>query len=269
MIDLHTHHERCGHADGTLLDVATWAVQRGIDVLGFSDHAPLFAHPDDHPQPGTQMARSEWSAYLAEAVNVRSSLARELDVRVGVEADYLPGTEDAYRTALARPELDYVIGSVHEVGDWHIYRPRTFEDVDADAFHRGYWERVQGAARSGLFDVLAHLDAIRAKVPPPKRDLTGLIEETLDVVAESGVAVEVNGSGLRRDGEVYPRRAILEGLVTRGVPITIGSDAHAPDQLGMGWKEARRTLLEFGATEVATFRKREREMVPLGVVGVS
>ncbi|MBA2667022.1 MAG: histidinol-phosphatase [Trueperaceae bacterium] len=266
MIDLHTHHERCGHADGTLADVVRWALAHGIAVLGLSDHAPRFADPLDHPLPGTQMARSQWDAYLAEGVALRDAHRGRIDLRIGTEADYLPGTEDVYREALARPELDYVLGSVHEVGSWHVYKAETFDGVDADEFHAGYWRLQQASATSGLFDVIAHLDAIRAKVPPPEDDHGPAIEATLDAIADAGVAVEVNGSGLRRDGEVFPRRALLEGLVRRDVPITFGSDSHSRRQLGAGWSEAVRTLADLGVSRLATFRGRERAWVEIGSV---
>ncbi|MFO8150630.1 MAG: histidinol-phosphatase, partial [Trueperaceae bacterium] len=203
MIDLHTHHERCGHAEGTLADVAGWAVARGVAVLGVSDHAPRFADPADHPRPHTQMARSAWDGYLAEAAALRDELAGRLDLRVGVEADYLPGTEAVYRAALDRPELDYVLGSVHEVahdgGLWNLFDPASYAAADLDEVHARYWRSVAAGAQSGLFDVLAHLDLVRMLPPPvdPPRDA---IEDALDAIADAGVAVEINGSGMRRDG---------------------------------------------------------------------
>ena len=257
MIDLHTHHERCGHAEGSLRDVAAWAMARGIRVLGVSDHAPRFADPADHPRPAIQMARSAWDGYLAEAASLRDELAGRLDLRVGVEADWLPGTVDAYRQALARPELDYVLGSVHEVNGWHIYQPATFAEADPDAFHRGYWRALAGAAGSGLFDVIAHLDAIRIMVPPPTVDLARERETALDAIADAGVTVEINGSGVRRDGRVFPDAALLAGLVRRGVPLSFGSDAHRADQLALGWEHACGALARLGVRRLRTFKRRE------------
>jgi histidinol-phosphatase (PHP family) len=257
VIDLHTHHDRCGHAEGSLADVTRWAAARGFDVLGVSDHAPLFAHPEDHPKPGTQMARSDWDGYLHEASALREGLAGRLDLRVGIEADYLPGTETLYRAALDRPELDYVIGSVHETRGWNLFVAASFSGVEPDLVHGAYWRSVRAAAESGLFDVLAHLDLVRTQVPAPTGDLAPLIAETLDAIADSGVAVEINGSGLRRDGEVYPTASLLAGLVRRGVPISFGSDAHREAQLGLGWDEARQALAGLGVTRLVTFRRRE------------
>lgn len=247
--------------------MARAAAEAGVRVFGWSDHAPLFADERDHPQPGTQMARSQWPGYLDEACAVRSALRSELpalDLRIGVEADYLPGTEDVYREALAAGALDYVLGSVHEVEGWHIYKPGTWGTLeDPDAFHRGYWRAVRAAAGSGLFDVLSHLDAIKAMAPAARSAMGAEIEQALDAVADSGVAVEINGSGLRKAGELFPGPALLEGLVRRGVPVTIGSDAHRPAHVGTGYREAVAQLRALGRTRVVTFRQRQPVWVPL------
>lgn len=267
VVDLHTHHARCGHARGTLEEVARQARARGVDVLGWSDHAPLFAHAEDHPQPGVQMARSEWSAYLAEADAVRDELAREglgLDLRIGIEADYLPSTQEAYRQALADPRLDYVLGSVHETRGWHVYKPRTWADLsDPDVFHRAYWGALREAAASGLFDVLSHLDAIRALAPAPHADLGADITATLDAIAAHDVAVEINASGLRKSDAFFPAPHLIEELVARGVPLTFGSDAHRFEELGAGFHDAAQLLRSLGRTELVTFRQRRRAWVPL------
>ncbi len=256
MIDLHTHHDRCGHALGTLTDVAEWALAAGVEVLGVSDHAPRFADPLDHPLPFTQMARSQWDGYLREAAAVREAYRGRLDVRVGAEVDWIPGTEAAVRAGLDRPELDYVIGSVHEVGTWNLFHPDTWDGATPDAFHSRYWTEVAAAASSGLFDVLGHLDLVRARVPAPSTQPRDAIEAALDAIAEAGVAVEINGSGLRRDGRPFPDAGLLAGLVRRGVPITYGSDAHAREHLGMAWDEAVASLAALGVSEIVTFRAR-------------
>jgi histidinol-phosphatase (PHP family) len=259
IVDLHTHHRRCGHAQGDLRDVVGWALARGIGVLGLSDHAPRFADRADHPRPLTQMARSDWDAYLAEGVALQHEYRARIDIRVGVEADFLPGTEAHYRPPLSRPELDFVLGSVHEVmhpaGVWNMFDPSSYAGFDLDAVHRGYWEAVAAAAAANLFDVLAHLDLVR-RLPAPINPPTLEAAAALDAIAAHGVAVEINGSGLRRDGRPYPDRDILAGLVARGVPISFGSDAHAPHHLGMGWQEGIALLHRLGVKRLATFRQR-------------
>lgn len=267
MIDLHSHHHRCGHADNTMEEMARAAHAAGVTIFAWSDHTPLFAHELDHPDPGTQMAKSMWDAYLAEAVELRERLMRELpgfDLRIGAEADYLPGTAEAYRTGLDRPELDYVLGSVHWVGPVHIYRRSTHALIeDPDQVHRQYWQLTREAAQSGLFDILAHMDAIKARVPEALVDMSGEIEETLDCIADSGIAVEINTAGLRKTDELFPSPDILAGLVQRDVPITFGSDSHNVAEVAFGYGNAVRVLTSLGRTKWVSFRGRRAEWVDI------
>lgn len=245
--------------------MARSALAKGVRIFGFSDHAPLFAHEDDHPQADTQMARSQWPEYLAEAAEVRNLLRGELDIRIGTEADWLPGTEDAYRSALEAAPLDHVLGSVHEVGPVHIYRRETHSLVtDANELHREYWRLTRGAVESGLFDILAHMDAVKARLPAPGDDMTAEIEETLDCIADLGIAVEINTAGLRKTDELFPSPAILAGLVRRDVPLTFGSDSHRVSEVAFGWNESLAELDRLGVRRLAEFRERELHWFALG-----
>jgi len=244
--------------------MAQAAINKGFKVFGFSEHAPLFAHEDDYPQPDTQMARSHWPEYLAEASELRERLRGQLDVRIGTEADWLPGTTDTYRAALAEAPLDYVLGSVHEVGPIHIYRRSTHALIqDVDELHRDYWRQTRTAVESGLFDILAHMDAVKARLPQPAADMTGEIEQTLDCIADNGIAVEINTAGLRKTDELFPSPEILSGLVKRDVPLTFGSDSHRVSEVGFGWDEALAEFERLGVRHIVTFREREREWVEL------
>ncbi len=244
--------------------MARAAITAGISTFGFSEHAPLFAHAEDHPLPGTQMARSHWPEYLQEAAEVRHSLQRELDIRIGTEADWLPGTADVYREALAAAPLDYVLGSVHDVGPVHIYKRDTHHLVeDANQLHHDYWRLTREAVQSGLFDILAHMDAVKARLPKPDEDMGAEIEETLDCIADLGVAVEMNTAGLRKTDELFPSPAILAGLVRRDVPLTFGSDSHRVSEVGFGWGAARAELDRLGVRKIVAFRERRPEWVRL------
>ncbi len=243
--------------------MARAAADAGVTVFGLSDHAPLFAHELDHPLPTTQMARSAWPAYLDEARELRTRLASELPqlaIRIGTEADWLPGTQDVYRAELERANLDFVLGSVHEVGDVHIYRRDTHHLVkDADQLHRDYWCLTREAVQSGLFDILAHMDAVRARLPKPEADMSGEISRTLDAIADSGIAVEINSAGLRKTRHLFPASGILEGLVQRGVPLTFGSDSHRTSEVAFGYQVALTELRRLGVKRLVAFRGREPE----------
>ena len=267
MIDLHTHHARCGHARGALAEYVAAGRAKGLSVLGLSDHAPLWAHPDDDPAPGMHMARSAFGSYLAEARALQAAHAGGLEVLVGVEADYVEGAVATYRAELARHKLDYVLGSVHYVDGRHVYDRTRFEPgFDVAPFARRYLALVRSAAASGLFDVLAHIDAWKGRAPTPWPDVADELDRTVEAIAAADVAVEVNTSGLRKCAEPFPSDALLRRLVDAGVPITYGSDAHDPTEVRFGWDDVADRLRTLGVTRLATFRGRERGFVPLEAV---
>ena len=264
-LDLHNHHRRCGHARGELADYVAHAAAIGLPTLGVADHAPRFADPHDHPLPRIQMARSEYPRYLAEARELRERYAGRLELLVGIEADFLPGHERRYREELEASGLDYVIGSVHDFGPFHVYHPDSWNGADRREIYRSYFEHVRGAARSGLFDVLGHFDAVKVFGPDVFEVAADEIEATLDAIAESGIAVEINTAGVRKCGEVFPRPELIARLHARGVAFTFGSDAHAPAELAFGAGAVARLLDDIGIDTLVSFRGRERRVVARSV----
>jgi len=267
MIDLHTHHRRCGHARGDLVDYVRAAVDLGLDTLGLSDHAPLLVGTADEPRPGMHMPRSAFPGYLEEAAGLQRGEDR-VEVLVGVEADYVAGTEGAYATLLADPRLDFVLGSVHYFDGYHVYDPARWRHADdVDAVHRRYHEHVRAAAATGLFDVMAHVDAVKGLGHRASHAMDRAWEETVRVLADTGVAVEINASGYRKCGEAFPSWEVVERLHAAGVPLTYGSDAHRPGEVHDAWATVRAGLLAIGVTELAVVRGRRRSMVPLRATG--
>lgn len=261
--DHHTHHERCGHAEGCLEDVVRAAILRNLPAIGLSDHAPLLMLPGDHPLPFTAMPRSAFPDYVREMSAIRSE-TRQIPVLAGVEADYAPGFVDAYRELLAGQPLDYVIGSVHWVDGWSIFQPRLPEGWTREHAWSRYLALTREAAGCGLFDVLGHLDCLKTKghLPPDWR--TPELLDTLDAIADSGVAIELNTSGWRKPvNDCFPTFDILKLAAERGIPVCLGSDAHRPEDVGAGFGRAARLLREAGYTETVTFKERERRVVPL------
>ena len=123
---------------------------------------------------------------------------------------------------------------------------------------------MREAALSGRFEVLGHPDLIKIFRHFPDRDITSMLEETADAVAESGVVVDVNSAGLRKPiGEIYPSRRLLEMFYRRGVPITLSSDAHAPDQIALGYDKSLKLVYDVGYREIVTFKDRERGTLAL------
>lgn len=263
LFDYHTHHYRCGHATGTLRDVVESALAYGLTEIGLSDHSPIYHFDTPQPFPKTAMHPDELPRYVREMEEVRDAFKGRIEVRLGVESDYVLGWDDFYRDLWKQYPLDYVIGSVHWLGRWNVFWRELPEGKDRDQIYVEYFHTVQAAARSGAYDILGHLD-----VPKTSRHMTGeltpLVRETLHVIAESDVAIELNTSGWRKPvNDCYPSREILQYAAGLGVPVTLGSDAHSPDLVGAGFLRAIQLLIECGFTELAVFESRRRRMVPI------
>ena len=171
---------------------------------------------------------------------------------------------DADSTALP---YDYVIGSVHRVDGDEVDRATdqsVYERYETYELYAAYYRNVREAALSRRFEVIGHPDLIKIFRRYPDRDITPLLEETADAVAESGVVVDVNAAGLRKPvGEIYPSRKFLEMFHRRGVPIILSSDAHAPGEVAAGYDRSLKLVHDVGYREVATFVNRERGSLPL------
>ena len=263
LVDYHVHTALCGHAVGELEDYVTVAIQKGLAELGFNDHAPVFNSLD----PELTMAPDQLSEYV-EQVRMLQEKHRRPRIKLGMEADFVPGCEERLRQLLGQYEFDYIYGSVHIIGDWRFddsrFYPQGYAERDRDEAYGEYFSLICQAARSGLFDVLGHLDLIKKFDYRPRGEIGHLLEETVQAIAAADVCVEVNTSGLRRPcAEIYPGERILQLCHQQGVPVTLGSDAHSPGEVGLDFDRAVELLRSVGYTRVSTFSGRVREMVDL------
>jgi histidinol-phosphatase (PHP family) len=241
------------------------ARQAGIEELGVSEHVYRFRQALDvwrHPF---------WVEQATDDLDGYCGFIRSTPLRLGVEADFIPGAEDRIRNLLDARDFDYVVGSVHFVGDVAV----DHSDYDAwgttgdpDRIWRRYFDTVADAARSGLFDILAHPDLVKVwgpERPWPDRDPRFYYEPAVEAIAESGIAVEVSTAGLRKPvGELYPSRALAEMCVDAGASFALSSDAHIPEQVGYEYERALALLEDLGVSEVCVFDRRERRMEPVG-----
>lgn len=262
MIDYHIHTARCGHATGAMADYVAQAKLIGLKEIGFADHLPLLKGWDET----LTMPESELSGYIAE-IKEQQSANPEISIKTGIEADFIPGLEAETARLLASQAFDYVIGSVHFINGWGFddsrylegYQKREIYDI-----YKDYFELVKAAARSGLFDIIGHLDLVKKYNFRPQTDFTALLEDAVQAIASAGVCVEINTAGLRKPvGEIYPSKEILAMCYKAGVPMVLGSDAHEPNQVGMDFGLAVATAQEIGYKEVAVFRNRERQFIKL------
>lgn len=270
MYDYHTHHYRCGHAQGAMHEYIETAIAKGFREIGLSDHSPIFHFGDDpHPLPKTAMARDEFPRYIAEMQELKEAYKGKITVRLGVESDYILGWDDHYRALWQQYDLDYVIGSVHWIGRWSIFNTTLPEGHTVESIFEEYLESIAAAARSGIYDIIGHFDAFKTYRPMPK-GFENKIRAVMETIADAGVAIELNTSGWRKVcAEQYPSYAILTEAHRLGVPVALGSDAHEPHLVGAGFDRALSILSEIGFTHIAAFANRERRLIPLSEAAVA
>ena len=242
------------------------ASEKGIAELGVAEHVYRFTQALevwDHPY-WLEASHDDLEAYV-EYVKTQT------DLKLGIEADFIPGREDRMASLLDGHPWDYVVGSVHFLGqgavDYDRYDVWT-SGRSADEIWRTYFTWLGELARSGLYDVLAHPDLVKhwgSERPAPDRDRRFYYELAMEAIAESGIAVEVSTAGLRKPvGAIYPDPAFLEMVLDAGNPLVLSSDAHVPDQLGFGYEQALEYLEEAGVRQIATFSGREATLVDVG-----
>jgi histidinol-phosphatase (PHP family) len=242
------------------------AEERGIAELGVSEHVYRFAAALDvwdHPF---------WRQWATDDLDAYCGFVREeTDLRLGIEADFIPGREDRMSTLLEARDWDYVVGSVHFLRDRSLDTEEYSvwqSGESADRVWRRYFETIAEAARSGLYDVIAHPDLVKVwgrSAPRPDGDLRRYYEPAVEAFADAGVAVELSTAGWRKPvGEQYPSVPFLEMVVDAGCPVALSSDAHVPEQLGYEYERAVELLEQVGVSEIAVFERRARRLEPVG-----
>jgi len=260
--DYHIHTPFCGHAGGQMEDYVLAARELGLPEMGFADHLPLF-HIEDTT---LAMPQSDLPLYIDEVRRLQEKHA-DYPVRLGIDADYISTHLEEVAAALARYQFDYIYGSVHFIGGWGFDQSRfkfEFERRDIDEVYEIYFGLVMDAARSGLFDVMTHIDVVKKYGHRPRKDMKPLYHEVAATLAKSNVALELNASGLSRPvAEIYPSLEILKIMNEHRVPITFGSDAHKPSQVGRNFDRLLELAQDAGYTDYVGFAGRERIPRPL------
>ncbi len=242
------------------------ASEQGIEELGVSEHVYRFREALEvweHPF-WQQQATDDLAAYC--------EFVRSTPLRLGIEADFVPGREDRISSLLDAHEFDYVVGSIHFLGDdGALDDPRydVWESAGGpDELWSRYFEWLAELVRTGLFDILAHPDLVKywgGDRPAPERDPRHYYEPAVEAIAEVGIAVEVSTAGLRKPvGELYPSREFAEMCVEAGASFALSSDAHLPEQVGYGYDRALDFLEDLGVSEICVFENRRRRLEPLG-----
>lgn len=257
MLGLVDYHMHSILSDGkqTYEEMIKKAIEIGLEEVGFSDHVCLktvewAVSPIDIPVMTEQI------------LELREKYQDQITVRYGIEMDYFPGKEKEIQEIISQLPLDYVIGSVHFIGDWNFDTDKSlYGKWSNDELYHMYYELIQQAAKSSLFDTIGHLDIIKKFRVYPENDQSQLIEDTLKVIKQNGLVVELNTGGLDRPcAELTPSPEIVEQCYFHHIPMTISSDAHSTAQLARHYETALNLMKKIGFEEIVTFENRTRKM---------
>jgi histidinol-phosphatase (PHP family) len=210
------------------------------------------------------MREDQFDEYVALVAKTREEWLGRVDVRLGLEADYFEGCEDYLEKQLASADFHFVLGSVHpQISE---FRAKYWQSDEVEV-QRTYFRLLAQSAETGLFDSLAHPDLIKnvtSKVWYPDAIMDD-IRHALDRIAASGVAMELNTSGVNKTiSEMNPFPNMLKEMGQRNIPVTLGADAHEPDRVADGYDQALHVLSECGFTHVSFFLERKRQEVLIG-----
>lgn len=265
------HTPLCGHAVGEPVEYVMAAVERGIDLITFTCHAPM--RWEAFGQEGIRMRSEDLETYTS-AVRAAADAAvpHGVEVLCGIEAEIFPDEAEmeAMDAILAPYAFDFVLGSLHaqcrSYGEW-LRRNKVGDDA-----HRidSYFRHLIDGAQSGRYDSLAHPDVIRtygvvASFDPLEHE--EVIRDFLEVLVAEDVCMEVNTSGLDKGAfQVHPDPVILDWAAEAGVRLTIGSDSHMPGTVGRHFDTVLPLLRAKGFDTLHVFRGRRRQAVELPVL---
>lgn len=252
--DSHMHTPLCKHAEGHPIQYMEHGVAQGLAGITMTCHSPM---PDGFSSR-VRMFPQQFREYCALVQEAADAAPEGFEVRLGLESDFFPGMEEWLRELHDKADFHYILGSVH----WHIAEYMdSFWHGDPFAFQKQYFDHLAESAETGLFDSLAHPDLVK-NASPIDWDFDRIlpfIEKALDRIAKTGVAMELNTSGVNKSyPEMNPGPGMLALMAERDIPVVIGSDSHIPTRVGDGFDLALDALSAAGYKTVSLFQHRKR-----------
>jgi histidinol-phosphatase (PHP family) len=257
-VDLHNHTYLCNHANGEIEDYVKKAIELGIDVYGFSEHAPMKNFED-----GYRLTIDKKEFYENSILNLKEKYKNDIEILLGYEVDFIEG--DFLLDEIIKADVDYLIGSVHYIGKWGFDNPEfisEYKNRDIDQIWQEYFDAIEFMAKSGKFDIVGHLDLINVFKYLPNKDVKIIAKKALKAIKQSNMVMELNSSGFRKPiAEQYPSRDLIELAFELDIPITFSSDAHEIEHIGFEYIKNTTLAKEIGYKKCTTFSNRDKKLV--------
>jgi len=252
LIDYHIH----ALSHGEFKPDAEWyreyllrAAAMGIKEIGFSEH-------DEY-----------WQLVKPDFIRSLGLEFPDMQIKIGLETEFRHVEEPELRNFLTHGSLDYVIGSVHFLGEWNFDHPDfrdRFDCYPIDEIYQQYFAEVAALIKSQAFDIVGHIDIIKIWGVRPSKSIRSYLQPLISALRQSGMSVEINSAGWRKPvGETYPGPALIDMLYAASIPITLGSDAHHPDQVGWELERCRSLARQAGYRKLAGYSQRQLHLLPI------
>jgi len=265
IIDLHNHTKLCQHAKGEMEEYVQRAIEKKIDIFGFSDHAPM-----DFDKK-YRMSKDEASMYLKKIEDIKKRYKNKIEILSGFEVDFLP---PFIEKEILNAKLDYLIGAIHFLPKkpysselWGFDNPEFighYKNVNIDTLWEEYFFAIEKMAKSGFFQIVAHFDLIKVFGFKPKKEIRLIVKNALKSIKKSNMTLEISSAGIRKPAkEPYPSKDILKMAYEMDIPITFGSDSHKPEDVGYRIKELIAVAKEIGYSKCAIYKNKDREFIDI------
>lgn len=254
-IDLHNHTTLCNHATGTMRAYIEQALCCGIDVFGFSCHAPM-AFDEQY-----RMSLAQMPMYCQDVQDLQAQFSGQIEILCALEVDYILDKTYLIESAVLNYPFDYLIGSVHFLDNWGFDNPAfigEYKARDMEQCWSEYLHAIAQMAQSGHFQIVGHLDLLKIFGAKLMDMQSTHLKRALESIADNHLAIELNPAGWRKPvNEAYPSIDILRKAHELGIPITFGSDAHDVAHIGFKYKELCELARSVGYTRARYFRQKQ------------
>ncbi|MHA1270077.1 MAG: histidinol-phosphatase HisJ [Candidatus Helarchaeota archaeon] len=260
LIDAHVHTKMCHHATGELHEYVEVALSKNLDEIGFSEHFPMNYIPENIDTSTYCITMDEVPIYINNLKKLQETYP-DIKIKIATEADYIIGKNKIIEKSLSQFKFDYIIGSVHVINDWCFDDPinlHKYDELDILNIYKDYFHALEQAINSKLFNIIGHLDLVKKFGFRPDVDISFLVDPIIDSLKKNKVCIELNTSGDRKPvNEFYPSKQILEKCYINDIPISLGSDAHKPEEVGWKFREAVKILKDIGYTQLVKFNNKK------------
>lgn len=257
-VDIHNHTTYCNHATGSIQEYVCRARELGINIFGFSCHAPM-----DFDSK-YRMEFATLPQYIREIRMIQESCS-DMEILCALEVDYILGREDLLSQIVLESPLDYLIGSVHFLDTWGFDNPEFVGEWSKRGVRQTwnhYLDSIESMLKTGYFQIIGHLDLPKIFGSVMPSNLLLKLHDILELARDKDMVLEVNAAGLRKPiREQYPSAEILKIAKELGLDITLSSDAHSVSQIGFGYLECLQLIKCLGFRNLAIFRNKTKVLV--------